>query len=175
MAKIVKWLIARAIKTVKTILQIPVYLLSVAGAATINAAIMIPLAIATELIMIHLGYNMIPPVISDPYKYMGIAEVLITMFAVGLFEETYFRYLVMDCMMGKWLKWGPTSALIVSAIMFGGAHMANAGWPFSLPQSIGAFGAGLWFGFLYRKYGLHFAIFTHAVYNIAVTLIPRLF
>jgi membrane protease YdiL (CAAX protease family) len=162
----------RLIKTLKKILQIPVYLLSLVGAALITAAIMIPLGYGVEFYMQWIGINMTPPVIPEsPFDYMTSFEVAIAMFAVGVFEEVYFRYLVMDCLLEKWAELGPTIALLLSSVMFGMAHLANAGYPYSMPQAIAATGAGLWFAYLYRKKGLHFAIFTHAIYNTGVVVI----
>ena len=165
----------RLIKTAKKILQIPFYLLSLCGAAITTGVIMIPLVYGVEFYMRWIGVNMTPPAMPDsPFNYMNNVEIALAMFAVGMLEEVYFRYLVMDCLLEKWAEIGPKAAWILSSVMFGYAHMANLGYPFSMPQAVAAGAAGLWFGYLYKKQGLHFAIFTHAIYNAAVTILPKL-
>ena len=166
----------RLIKTVKKFLQIPVYLFNLSLAALITAAIMIPIATIVSYYMSWIGYSMVPLVMPDnPFNEMTNLEVCIAMFGVGMLEEVYFRYLVMDCLLEKWAELGKLIPLLLSSAIFGVAHMINLGFPYSMPQAVAAGCAGLWFGHLYRKRGLHFAIFTHAIYNAAVTLIPRLF
>lgn len=176
-AKILAKVKKLAIKTLKKIVAVPLYLLDIIGAVAINAAIMIPLVYLTEWYMSSmLGMNMIPPAIPEnPLAGMDYPMIALSMFLVGLFEETYFRYLIMDCLFERWAELNKYFSTILASLAFGAAHLANLGFPYSMPQAVGAFGAGLWFAYIYRKKGLHFAILTHALYNTAVMIIPQLF
>ena len=100
----------------------------------------------------------------------GVLPLAALFFMVGLFEETYFRYLVQDCLFTRFLRMPARMAWILASILFGAAHLMNPGsWVARLPQAIGAAGAGLWFGHLYNKRGLHFVILTHAIYDFGIT------
>ena len=152
------------------------YVVSIFGASAITAALMIPLGILTSLLMQHLGFDMSLP--ADPTDLGGFnwKEAAGLFLVVGVMEEVWCRYLIMECLMEKWLKFPPWLSLWASSIMFGLAHFSNPGpWYARLPQVIGATGAGFWFAYLYRKRGLHFAIFTHALYDFEVTLLSRFF
>ena len=152
------------------------YLVRLAFCVGVNLVIMPTLCFLTVLVMKYFGVytestgSELPFDPSDPLMVAG------AMFLVGIFEEVWFRYLVMDCMLTKWLKSPVWLAVTLSSIMFGLAHLMNpGGWHATLPQAIGAIGAGFWFAHVYKKYGLHMAIFTHAIYNSIVIMISVLF
>jgi len=165
--KIFYYYIDRATEAVK-------YLIKLVICVGVNLAIMPSLVFITYLIMNYFGlyYEASDKLIDsyDPVIVIGL------MFVVGAIEELYFRYFVMDCILIQWLKSPVWFAVAFSSITFGLAHLGNpGGWHSTLPQAVGAIGAGLWFAYIYRRWGLHLAILTHAVYNSVVTLIPLLF
>ena len=152
------------------------YVVTVAGATGITAAVMIPLGILTSLLLQHLGYDMSLP--ADPVD-MGAfnwKEAVGLFMVVAVMEETYCRYILQDCILGRWLKMPPWAALWTAAILFGAAHLGNPGSIVArLPQAIGATGAGVWFGLIYRRKGLHFGIAVHFLYDFGVTMMSRFF
>ena len=164
--KIFNYYIDLIVRTFKYVRQI-VY------AAGINALVMIPLVQVTRLVMNHFGF-VEPTMIAgdDPFSGLSVPVLAVMCLGIGIFEETYFRYLIMECLMGKALKWPKWMALVVSSCIFGAAHLANpGGWLVTLPQAVGAAGAGFWFAHIYKKHGLHFAILTHALYDFAIFIL----
>jgi membrane protease YdiL (CAAX protease family) len=92
------------------------------------------------------------------------------MLLVGIFEETYCRYLLMDCAFMRFLGTPKWIAVIMSSFIFGAMHLMNpGGWQYTLPQAVAATGCGFWFAYLYFKKGLHFCIFTHGLYNFLIS------
>lgn len=171
MLSIFKKIGAMFVAYVKRLLQIPVYLVHLSYNVIVTWAIMMPLATLTEFIMRHLGYNMTPPIVSeDPLMSLGPLGIAGAMFLVGIWEETFFRYLVMDCWFVKFMRMPMWLAVGLSAVLFGYGHMANLGWPYSFPQVIAAGAAGIWFARVYLKQGLHMSILTHALYNFTVAM-----
>ena len=146
------------------------YCAGVVKDTSINALIMIPICTAVWWILMHLGFNMtyidvkqVPP----PVWYLALVFL-----RVGVFEEGVFRYLIQDCMFGRWLEISWRYCWIFASILFGCAHFLNPGtFVQCLPQVLGAIGAGLWFGWVYRKRGLSRAILCHALYDFALTII----
>jgi len=151
------------------------YLLFLVGATSINALIMIPLCLVTSWILTHFGFNMMPPPGID-YDIPRTLPVLAALcLAIGIFEEVYFRYFIQDCLLDRYLKVPPVVAWILASLIFGAVHLLNPGaWIARLPQAIGASGAGLWFGWLYKKRGLHVAILTHALYDFLIMALSLL-
>ena len=167
--RVLRYYLDRAIEAVK-------YLFRLAFCVGVNLVIMPTLAFITALIMKHYGVYLEVGPGDMPFDLTDPTTVILTMFAVGIFEEVYFRYIVMDCMMIRWLKTPVWVAIVISSFIFGAAHLMNpGGWHVTLPQAVGATGAGFWFAHVYRKYGLHMAIFTHAIYNSIVVLLSTLF
>ena len=167
--KIIGYYVTRTVEAVK-------YLGRLLFCVGVNIVIMPSIAFITMLVMKHFGIygpdngEGLPFDTSDPIMVVG------AMFLVGVFEEVYFRYFVMDCMLIRWLKSPVWLAVTLSSVVFGAAHLMNpGGWHVTLPQAVGAIGAGFWFAHVYRKYGLHMGILTHALYNSAVILISTLF
>jgi len=142
------------------------YLLKIAGAVLVNGAIMIPLVYLTSWILTAMGFNMgLPPDALGEIHQETLPLVALCL-AIGIFEETYFRYFVQDCLFTRYLRMPMVLAWVLASVMFGAIHLLNPGtWIARLPQAIGATGAGLWLGWIYRKKGLHFAILTHAIYD----------
>lgn len=129
---------------------------------------MIPLVLTAQLIMQMMGFKFPESEMFPGGKPLLWMLPLITL-GIGIFEETYFRYLIMDCMLMRWLKFPAWLAIGYSSIAFGVMHFSNGllvnNVMSALPQVIGATGAGFWFAYCYRKRGLHFAIMTHALYD----------
>jgi membrane protease YdiL (CAAX protease family) len=146
------------------------YLMFLVGAAAINALIMIPLGILVTVVMTWMGYNMSLPHDNALREVANTVPMLAVLcLSIGIFEETYFRYLVQDCLLDRWLRMPRWFCLVLASVVFGMAHLYNpGGWVVRVPQAIAATGAGFWFGYVYRKRGLHFAILTHALYDFAI-------
>jgi len=171
-----KYLLNAAHKLIRKILQIPIYIYEVVKATFIGGMIMLVLGAATQWAMARMGVDVTLPAGGyNPYAYKTPLIIIQMMIGVGIFEEVIFRYFLMDYIMQKWLNWAPKSAIIGSALLFGCAHMSNLGYPYSMPQVVGAAGLGIWLGHLYIKKGLHMCIITHFLYNSCILLLPPLF
>jgi membrane protease YdiL (CAAX protease family) len=149
------------------------YFLEVVLAAGINSAIMIPLSFGTYFLMQHLGYNMELPTSTPDIDPSILGDGLIPLIAlclsIGIMEETLCRYLIQDCMLEKFGKLPWWASWVIASVFFGLIHLGNPGSIAArMPQAIGAIGAGFWFGYIYRKKGLHFAIMTHALYDFVI-------
>lgn len=91
---------------------------------------------------------------------------------VGCAEEGLFRYLLYDKILKGYFNLHRAVALAISAILFGAAHLSNpAGVPWTIPQATGAAFAGVLFGYVYEKRGLHMAILVHGLYDALITLV----
>lgn len=95
---------------------------------------------------------------------------------VGIQEEGLFRLLIQDCIFERFLEFPKWMSLGIAAGLFGAAHLWNPGGvPYTIPQAVGAAGAGIVLGKIYRRWGLHYAIIIHGGYDWVVTMIPRWF
>lgn len=150
------------------------YFMQITLAAGINAAIMIPLAYGIYFLMLYLGYDMILPSGGIPeldpsITGAGVIPLIALSLSIGIMEETLCRYLIQDCLLERFNKFSWVWAWIIASVFFGLIHLMNPGTITArMPQAIGAIGAGLWFGWIYRKRGLHFAIMTHALYDFVI-------
>ena len=149
------------------------YCAQLVGATAVNLVIMPSMVYATHAYMVWLG-------ILDPIRAYGwhvarefslplFIAVAMKYIMVGITEEATFRYMLQDRALTKWLKLPKGVSLLLASLLFGMAHLGN-GWgiPDSIPQSVGAAFAGVWFGYLYDKKGLHFAMLTHGLYDVVV-------
>jgi membrane protease YdiL (CAAX protease family) len=88
---------------------------------------------------------------------------------IGIMEEVIFRYLIFDKMFRQWFRIPVFTATILASVLFGLAHFNNItvfhGFWEVLPQVIGASFIGIWLTYIYRKFGLAMAIFTHGLYD----------
>lgn len=176
--KIGLFLLSLPMRVVRFYAQVFKYLWQVVKLAGLNALVMIPLCYLTAGVMMLLGLNvdthldrMLP--IDDPTLLILFSFAVI----IGILEETLYRYLLMDSIMIRWLKIPAKLAIALSSVLFGLSHLMNTpGDPLaSLPQAVGAVGAGVVFANVYRHYegkdGLHMAIMTHAMYDFAMFVI----
>ena len=149
------------------------YCAEVCGAVAVNLVIMPSMVYATYAYMMWLG--ILEPVrdfgwnITREFSAGLFMMVLVKYIMVGITEEATFRYMLQDRALTKWLKLPKVVSLLLASLLFGAAHLGN-GWgiPDSIPQSVGAAFAGVWFGYLYDKKGLHFAMLTHGLYDVVV-------
>ena len=140
---------------------------------SINALIMIPVCLGVYWLLAHFGLIVYVPIgFSSGRTAVPIWYIAYFFFKVGVVEETTFRYLIQDCLLGRWLRLPGWLCLVVASVGFGCAHFINPGTYTSLlPQVIGASCAGVWFGWIYRKRGLHNAIWAHALYDFTITFV----
>jgi hypothetical protein len=106
--------------------------------------------------------------VGEAYPLGSLTELVALALTIGIMEEIAFRYFLMDCILMRWIKMPFIWAMVISAVGFGLAHFSNAvpGYAIvTLPQVVGAGAAGLWFAYLYKRFGLHLAILTHAAYD----------
>lgn len=158
----VKYYITRVVEVVR-------YLWNIAISTAITGVAMIPLVLISSWVLTACGVDMgLPP--SQPGDIPSdTASLIVLCLAIGLFEETWFRYLVQDCLLTRFLKMPTAVSLILASVLFGAVHLFNPGTLIArLPQAIGATGAGIWFGLQYRKRGLHHVIFVHALYDFII-------
>lgn len=173
-----KWVTAYFSYLGNRVVEAGKYLYKLAFNVGISFIIMPPIAFAVSLIMGWCGIvdtgtavNQLQQLF-EPHTPWYV--YLITMLAVGLYEECWFRYLVLDCLFMRWLKLPYWLALIMSSASFGVAHLANGPWLVTLPQIVGAGFLGLWLARIYRTQGLHMAILTHGCYNFIICLLTYL-
>ena len=118
-------------------------------------------------------FGILPPdiIVNDPaiLPIPNIWKLAFLCLQIGLVEEGVFRYLIFDKIFRQWFKLPIFTATIIASILFGCAHFNNMheGWGFwnVLPQVIGASFIGVWLTYVYRKFGLAMAIFTHGLYD----------
>jgi membrane protease YdiL (CAAX protease family) len=110
--------------------------------------------------------------------------VTLNMLAVGLFEETLFRGVVLHVLLSGWgnSRWGVVGSLILSSLLFGVLHMLNllAGKAVreALEQGLSAMVSGLcygalvlWAGSIWPAVALHDAV--NAAVNVQVASIAN--
>ncbi|GHV86313.1 hypothetical protein AGMMS50230_19210 [Spirochaetia bacterium] len=99
-----------------------------------------------------------------PDGIYGWAAVILTSLTVGYLEETYFRlYLPERC---RAASFGPRSAFIIPALIFGFCHAYEGPWGFA-----NALFAGLLLAAAYNKTrSFHGIALAHGFYNILVYL-----
>lgn len=176
MAKIALKFLTRTIKTyIKRILDVINYSIELIWNVVINFVVMYIPAYTIYYIMKSAGYFMDLPADTRFNDFVDLPVVGIAgmMLIVGIWEETFFRYLLMDCVMTKWLKVKKLTAMVLSSAIFGYIHLFNMGFPYSVPQAAAACFGGFWFARIYYKQGLHMAILTHALYNFSVVVITK--
>lgn len=147
------------------------YVLQIIGAAIITGVIMIPIAyLSAWALGVNPGSGGAPPI---PVEFQSIKGLIGVCLMIGILEETMYRYLLQDCLFTKRFKLPFWVAISIASVLFGIAHFGNAevlGIPIIevAPQVIAASLAGSWFGYLYKRFGLHFVIFTHGLYDFIV-------
>jgi membrane protease YdiL (CAAX protease family) len=159
------------------------YIMSIVRSTIYTMAIMPPVCLFVQWFMelcgVNFGASILQSgnveVIQTIFNEMGYAGIAVLCFGIGMAEEVYFRYLINDCFLSKFMQAKYWVAVALSSLLFGAAHMVNAPFPLALPQSIGAVVAGFWFAHLYKKHGLHHVIFTHALYDFVVISLSILF
>jgi membrane protease YdiL (CAAX protease family) len=85
----------------------------------------------------------LPDAVYNHFLPLSIALVL-TVFIAPVIEETFFRGFVFG---GLMRRWGPVSAALGSGLVFGIAHLGNAGYFYVVPPIIGI---GVLFAWSYR-------------------------
>ena len=103
-ARLGRWCLGLVKRTLQyywdRIREAAVYLAFLVGAASINALIMIPLGILVTCLMTQMGYNMALPHDNALREVANTIPMLAVLcLGIGIFEETYFRYLVQDCLL----------------------------------------------------------------------------
>ena len=145
------------------------YTFLVGWATLINAFLMMSVVYALYWYLQWIGvWPSFVPIGDGGYVPSNLTELAALALTIGIMEEVIFRYFIMDCLLMRWIKMPFIWAMIISAVGFGLAHFNNAvpGYAIiTLPQVVGAGVAGLWFAYLYKRFGLHLAILTHACYD----------
>jgi membrane protease YdiL (CAAX protease family) len=152
------------------------YILSIVKSTAYTMAIMPPIVIATQFFMELCGVDFSSmaaqagtgEIFQSVYDEMGFKGIAVLCLGIGMAEEVWFRYLFNDCFLVRFMEMKYWVAVLVSSVLFGAAHMVNAPFPLAVPQSLGAVAAGFWFAHLYKKHGLHHALFTHALYDFVI-------
>ncbi len=112
---------------------------------------------------------------SDPINSLSMMEKLALSLGAGLYEELFFRVILVTAliwvftkMMGK--KWaGVTAAVVLSALLFSAVHyIGTMGDAFSLGSFLYRFLFGLILNGIYVWRGFGVAAWTHAIYDIMV-------
>ncbi len=117
--------------------------------------------------------------LSSPAGLDTSTQLMVSLGA-GIYEELLFRVIVVGILMflaTRVLKWSPRTAGIVavigSALLFSAFHYIGAyGDTLRLSSFVFRFLAGLVFSTLYVLRGFGITAWTHAIYDLLVTLIP---
>jgi membrane protease YdiL (CAAX protease family) len=114
---------------------------------------------------------------SEPVR-LGVAAQLVLSLGAGIYEELVFRVLLVSALLwiGVALGWRRTMAALVavvaSALIFSGFHyIGPLGDPFALPSFTFRAIAGLLFSALYVTRGFGIAAWSHALYDVGLTLL----
>lgn len=163
--KVIKGFPASVLKSLNAIVQ---YILDLQVSILTSYVIMTVLALLTVIIQ-----NMIrePKYVESKFFLFGPPawHLLLVFLRVGIVEEGFFRYLLMDKLFGSFFKWPEWLAVLLSSLLFGAAHLMNpGGWWLRLPQAVAATGVGFYFAYLYKKRGLHFAMLAHALCDFVI-------
>ena len=160
----------------KTYNNVGKYCTDLSKAVGITILIMPPVCALVAYIMTHFyGINFaettdlehIINILKAPAWYL----ILLKFIGVGCAEESLFRQLIQNSLFTKVLRFPRILRLVVASMLFGAVHIFNPGpMILNLPQAVGACFAGAWFGYLYEKRGLTFAILTHGLYDFVVVM-----
>lgn len=167
-----KWILEKVkkvlIQIAKSYIQAGKYVGKVALGSLTLGVVIVPLVYLTSLLMQLFGVdtNINPTKVYpiDPSDTLMLVSVTLM---IGIVEETLYRYLMMDCLMEQFMKLPSKVALIVSSVLFGSMHIFNTPqnlW-LSVPQALGAIGGGLLLSLMYKRFGLHYVIMVHALYD----------
>lgn len=116
-------------------------------------------------------------IVQGPIQQLSLGTQLVISLGAGLYEELLFRVLLVSalialCKAVGWKK--PVSvgvAIVGSALIFSGFHyIGPLGDPLTLPSFTFRAIAGLLLSGLYVARGFGIAAWTHALYDVAVTL-----
>ncbi len=108
------------------------------------------------------------------------AEQIMLSLGAGLYEELMFRVLLVGALAWigvRWLRWTPRTsgvvACLLGALLFSAFHYIG---PYAYPLELGSFVfraiAGVVFSAIYLTRGFGIAAWTHALYDVLVTLLP---
>lgn len=112
---------------------------------------------------------------SDPISSLSITQQLALSLGAGLYEELFFRVILVTLfillftkILGK--KWaGVTAAVVLSALLFSAVHyVGSMGDAFTLGSFLYRFLFGLILNGIYVWRGFGVAAWTHAIYDIMV-------
>jgi membrane protease YdiL (CAAX protease family) len=127
-------------------------------------------AVAWAWLLMNAGWQVGIFTLSNWYILEALFLLAFQYTLVGCGEEVLFRLGLMDWLFIRTLKWKPSSAILVSSAIFGALHLFNGVGFEALPQACGATLCGVLFAYVYRKYGLFWAIALHATYDFCVVL-----
>lgn len=117
-------------------------------------------------------------VVQAPVTSLPLGTQLVVSLGAGIYEELVFRVILVSgiAALGLWLGWRREvafgTAVVVSALIFSSFHyIGPLGDPFAVPSFTFRTIAGLLLSGLYVVRGFGIAAWTHALYDVALTLV----
>lgn len=171
LAGIAAWLVIRDWRSTGGRLQASTFGLMLLESAVLAVLVGVVVGNATQALLRHL--------VVGQMSEMGLATQLMLSLGAGIYEELLFRVLLVGALSAigiRLLGWSPRTAgvlaCLVGALIFSAFHYIGAyGDPFELGSFTFRALAGLVFSALYLTRGFGITAWTHALYDVYVTLL----
>lgn len=136
------------------------------------------LAVLVGLVVGRATNSLLQMLALGPPGSMDLPTQLMISLGAGIYEELLFRVVLVGALAAagtRLLGWTPKTAgitaAVVGALLFSAFHYVGAyGDPLELPSFLFRFLAGLVFSAIYLTRGFGIAAWTHALYDVFVTL-----
>jgi hypothetical protein len=165
------WLVIRDWRRSGRPLQATVFGLMLLESAVLAVLVWVVVGSATQALLQHLAIGQMAD--------LGLATQLMLSLGAGIYEELLFRVILVGTLSAigvRLLGWTPRAAgiaaCIIGALIFSAFHYVGTfGDPFELGSFTFRFLAGLVFSALYLTRGFGITAWTHALYDVYVTLL----
>jgi hypothetical protein len=171
LASVAAWLVIRDWRAAGGKLQFGTFVVMLVESAVLAVLVGVVVGNATQVLLQHLSIGQM--------SEMGLATQLMLSLGAGIYEELLFRVLLVGALAAigvRLLGWTPRAsgimACLLGALIFSAFHYVGAyGDDFQLGSFTFRFLAGLVFSALYLTRGFGITAWTHALYDVYVTVL----
>lgn len=171
LAAVAGWLVVRDWRRAGGRLQASIFGLMLVESAVLAVLVGVVVGNATQALLQHLAVGQMTD--------MGLATQLMLSLGAGIYEELLFRVVLVGALSAIGIRlfgWSPRAAgvvaCLVGALIFSAFHyLGDYGDPFALGSFTFRAIAGVVFSALYLTRGFGITAWTHALYDVFVTLL----